>query len=525
MLLQEEVQCRDCGSATGALLSRMHKPIAVASMLRLVGMISGGAIAAALLIGAVGILLPSQSAPTPDPRGEYVIEGVRVVDVVTGLAGPPLSVVIRDGIITDIAERVPADRLVRVDGHGLFAVPGFWDMHMHSFQLSPQMHFPLWIANGVTSVRDMMDCPGHRDTLIACAADKRHWSSQSDRGRLAAPRFIEVASYYLEGPELSPAEAAARVRAYRSRGIDAVKVYNRLSRGTYLRAAAEARASGMRLVGHLPKTISLEDALTAGQSSFEHAHLFPRHCFPRAADWRQGRLDLLSPTILTETIVAEHDPAACSAIFGALQRAEAWYVPTHVTREEDARAGDPSFSDDPRLDYLDPLSRWAFRDDLAGTRERYSGSRGERAVRVYFEHGLRLTGEAHAAGVRVLVGTDTVLGGFRYHDEMAHLVRAGLTPAEVLRAATIDAARYAGLQRTSGSIAVGKRADLVLLEANPLDNIGNTRRIRAVFLNGRLYDRERLDELLAFTRSQAAAPHNWVKLLWGFVRSSVTSDF
>jgi adenine deaminase len=116
------------------------------------------------------------------------------------------------------------------------------------------------------------------------------------------------------------------------------------------------------------------------------------------------------------------------------------------------------------------------------------------------------------------------MGGFRYHDEMGLLARAGLSPADVLRAATIDAARHAGLERSSGSVAVGKRADLVLLDSNPLEDIGATRRIRAVFLNGRLYDRARLDALLGFTRAQASSPANWMKLLWGFARSSVSSD-
>jgi imidazolonepropionase-like amidohydrolase len=199
-------------------------------------------------------------------------------------------------------------------------------------------------------------------------------------------------------------------------------------------------------------------------------------------------------------------------------------VPTHVTREEDARATDPAFSGDDRFAYLDPLSRWAWRDDLSGTRSRYPLEAGSRALRAYFDHGLRLTGEAHAAGVGILVGTDTVLGGFRYHDEMAHLVRAGLTPAEVLRAATLDAARYAGEEFSSGSVTVGKRADLVLLDANPLEDIANTRRIRAVVQGGRLYDRGRIDALLAFVRDEAEAPHNWAKLLWGFARSSVRGE-
>ena len=493
-------------------------------MIRKIFKAVGAFLGLVLLLALILIAWPRSSAPLPDARRLYVIEGVRVVDVIAGVAGPPTSVVVRDGKIAAMTDRAPVTGLVRVDGRGRFLVPGFWDMHAHSFQHSPQVDFPLWVANGVTGLRDMMDCPERRDSLIACVGDKKGWNEDVAAGRLTAPRIVEVASYYLEDPALTPLEVSARIRAYDGRRIGAIKVYNRLPRLAYLRAAAEARARGLRLVGHLPRAIALDEAILAGQSSFEHAHVFARHCFRRAGEWRSGGLDRLPPTMVAEAIVAEHDPAACRAAFAAVRDAGAWYVPTHVTREEDARAGDPSFVGDPRLDFLDPLSRWAFRDDLAGTRSAYPGARGERALRSYFEHGLRLTGAAREAGVPILVGTDTAIGGFRYHDEMRHLARAGLSPADVLRAATIDAARYAGLDGVSGSVTVGKRADLVLLDADPLADIANTSRIRAVFLDGRLYDRTRLDELLAFARGQAAAPHNWAKLLWAFARSSVASD-
>lgn len=188
------------------------------------------------------------------------------------------------------------------------------------------------------------------------------------------------------------------------------------------------------------------------------------------------------------------------------------------------RAADPAFLEDPRLDWLDPLSRWALRDDAAATAARFPDADGQAALRRYFEHGLRLTGEAYRAGVPVLVGTDTAIGGFRYHDEMALLVRAGLTPAEVLRAATIDAARYAGAEARHGTVATGKTADLVILDADPLQNIANSRRIRAVLVGGRLYDRAALDDLLDFVRAQANSPANWIKLLWGFATSSVSAE-
>lgn len=464
-------------------------------------------------------------APLPETAPGFVIENVRVIDVASGTLSQPLAVSIRNGRIAALGEGASVRAgYRRIDGTGRFLSPAFWDMHAHSFQHSPQVEFPLWVANGVLNLRDMMDCPGETDGLIACAADKRRWNARIARGQMSAPRIVATSSYYLENPDLTPADVSALAATYERRGLDALKVYNRLSRPAYFRAADEARKRGMRLVGHLPRAIALPEAIAAGQASFEHGHVLARHCFRRAPAWRSGALDRMAPAALLEAVMAEHDPAACAAVFAKMRAAGAWLVPTHVTREEDARARDPEYADDPRLAYLDPLSRWALSDDLGGTASDYPGERGDRALKAYFRHGLKLTGAAHQAGVNVLVGTDTALGGFRYHDEMAHLGKAGISPADVLRAATLDAARYAGLDRDSGSIAVGKRADLVLLDANPLDAIANTRRIRAVFMNGRLYDRDRLDALLAFARGQANAPHNWAKLLWGFARSSVTSD-
>jgi len=494
------------------------------STLRRAGTAVGASLLALLLIAAALVLWPAPDAPLPAPGRDLVLANVHVIDVERGIAGPSSSVTIRAGVIKAIGPPPAGHGLPVLDGGGGYLLPGFWDMHTHSFQLSPQLHLPLFVANGVTSVRDMMDCPGDADSLIACLPDKRRWTTAAERGRMASPRFVSIASYYFEDPALTPADASARARRYAARGLDELKVYNRLSRPAYLRVAEEARRSGMRLTGHLPAAISLEEALAAGQRSFEHAHLLVRHCYGRSEAWRSGRLRQVPATRLAVAMVAGHDSRRCRRAYAAMRDAGAWFVPTHVTREEDARAGDPAFLDDPRLAFLDPLSRWAYRDDLAGTRARYPGRDGAEALDRYFRHGLRLTGEAYRAGVPVLVGTDTALGGFRYHDEMALLAHAGLSPAQILRAATLDAARFAGLERGAGSVSVGKRADLVLLDANPLENIAHTRRIRLVLLAGRPYDRRQLDRLLDFTRRQASSPANWMKLLWGFARSSVAAD-
>jgi hypothetical protein len=472
---------------------------------------------------ALALLMPAARPAVAPLLADHVIANVRVVDVRAGVARPAGNVVIRGGRIASMGADAPAG-LHRIDARGGFLIPGLWDMHNHSWQVSPQMHFPLQIANGVVAVRDMMDCPHASDSLIACLADKRRWSAEADAGRRVAPRFIGVGSFYLESPEITPQKARSLVRDYRARGIDYIKVYNRLSPAAYAAATAEAARVGMPVVGHLPKQVPLSEALRRGQNGFDHAHLLIRACSSRYEDWVAGRLDRLSPMARDKLLLDSFDASKCASVLAAMRGVGAWFVPTHVTREEDARAGDPTFVNDPRLAYADPLSRWAYRDDLGGTRGAYPGREGERLLQAYFRQGLKLTGQAHRAGVRVLAGTDAIIGGLRMHDELGHLVAAGLTPAEALRAATLDPAEYAGMSKESGSIEPGRRADLVLLRANPLERIGHSRDIEAVFLNGRHYDRERLDGLLAFARAQANTPANWIKMLWGFARSSVSSE-
>jgi hypothetical protein len=395
-------------------------------------------------------------------------------------------------------------------------------MHSHSFQLSAQLHFPLQVANGITGVRDMMGCPELTDTLIACDGDKARWTNAAAQGQMVSPRFIGTASFHFDDPAMQPEEAASRAMLYAKRGADYVKIYDRLARPTYFRIAGVSRQIGKPMVGHLPKAVSLDEAIGAGQSSFEHARMFLQQCFVDAKSWRAGKLDNEEPLALLRAMVYQHDATECKRLFARMAEQNVAFVPTHVTREEDARATDPSYLNDDRLAYADPLSRWAWKDDASAVAARYPGEAGRDALHTYFAKGLELTGKAHAAGVPILVGTDTIIGGFKMHDEMALLVRAGLTPAEVLRAATLDAATYAGQDRNFGSITIGKQADIIILTRNPLDDIRNTKSISDVFLSGHHYDRKKLDRLLVFSKAQGNNPANWIKMLWGFARTSVS---
>lgn len=197
-----------------------------------------------ILLLAAAIIWPVRPAPLPDRITDRLITNVHVVDVLTGDVGSAVDVLIRGGRIAEIGPNLETSADMAVfDGKGGYLTPGFWDMHVHTFQLSPQMHLPLFVANGVTGVRDMMDCPEATDPLIACVADKRQWTRAASTGDMTSPRFVEVASFYFDRGEMPPAEAVTRARIYKERGVDRLKVYNGVSREAYFALADEGRDS------------------------------------------------------------------------------------------------------------------------------------------------------------------------------------------------------------------------------------------------------------------------------------------
>lgn len=485
----------------------------------------GALLALSLLAFAVALAWPRAAAPRPDHAPLLLIEGARIVDVESSTAGEPTRLLVRDGRIAAIGSAITAPAGARrIDGRGKWLIPGLWDMHSHSFQISPQLHLPLQVANGITAVRDMMGCPEASDPLLACHDDKLRWSRAAVAGTMASPRFIGDASFYYEDPNLTAAAVAARAATDKARGVTLLKSYNRLSLPAWRALIAASARHGLPVVGHVPKAVPLDEAVTGGQRSFEHGRIFIEGCAAEAPAWRAGRLDGLPSPARLRRLLAKRDEPACAAIMMQMAARKLAFVPTLVTREEDARAHDSALTEDPRLRFADPLSRWAYRDDAGATATSYAAA----ADRALLTQALRRAQAdalaAHRAGVSVLVGSDTIIAGLRYHDELAQLAAAGLTPAEVLRAATIDAARFVGHDRELGSIAVGKRADLVLIDADPLTDVAASRRIAAVLLNGHVYDRSRLAALHDYVARQANHPANWARMIWGFATSPASSS-
>lgn len=453
---------------------------------------------------------------------ELAITNAHVVDVVRGRILPGQTVLVSGNRIRQIGDAlhvsVPVGARV-IEGTGKYLMPGLLDMHAHVHHSGrpTEIDMPLFIANGVTGVRVMRaDCETSDEHH--CLEAHRDWQERIEAGTLLGPRLLALASWAVGGDEeitssmpaffkaSTAVEGRELARYFKNRGVDFIKVYTGIPREGYLGLAEEARKLSLPFAGHQPAALSLIEISNAGQASVEHAVLFLRDCFPGADSVRRGLLRL-SATDLRRRRVDDYDPQICAPIFDTFKRNSTWYVPTHLTRKMDAFADDSAYRNDPRLKYVPRAQRIRWNDDANGMVKSDTSRAGRRSFLDFYRKGLAITGQAFRAGVPIMLGTDAgdtyVFPGFSVHDELEELVLAGLTPAEALQAATYRGAEFLGRTQDLGSVEEGRLADLVLLDANPLERIGNTRRIHAVIFNGLLLERARLDALLARVETAA----------------------
>jgi imidazolonepropionase-like amidohydrolase len=406
---------------------------------------------------------------TPRRDQTVVVNGNRIV-----MIGPSRAV------------RVPAGARV-VEGRGKFLIPGLWDMHVHTAVVFGREVLPLYIANGVTGVRDMA---GEWATLTALREDIA-------RGRIVGPRII-ASGPYLEGGDIpiphilarTPDEARAGVDSLVRMGVDFVKVHGQLTRDTYFAIARRARERGIAFAGHVPRVVGSAAASDSGQRSIEHLLSIPVQCTPAESL-------ALQPRFSVQGALGRCTSQDLAPLYARFSRNGTWVTPTFVAQYEIATWPRRQVPGDSLAHYLpDSLRRFVAKILQMPDSIPVGADSVGRAI---FAKRLAQVGMMHRAGVRVLTGTDAPLRnsppGFGLHEEFVLLARGGLSPFEIIRATTLEPARYLGALDSLGTIAPGKLADLVLLDANPLVDIRNTKRIAAVVANGRLYegkDRERL---------------------------------
>lgn len=441
---------------------------------------------------------------------ELAIANVNVVDVRAGVILPNRTVLIAGDRISAVTagDQILSPGMTVVDAGGGFMIPGLWDMHAHLRGngtppwLTTDWLMPLVLAHGVTGVRDMTsDCDGPGQGPV-CLSQMLEWQESIESGALLGPRLMALSSFQINPPwsyEVSEEEARRVVQALAGMGVSNLKIYDRLAPEALAWISDEAFRLGLSVWGHVPLRMGAREASRAGLRSIEHARDFLFDCFPGAVEFRANAASSTAPVEMMRRMVDEHDIDACAAVFAELVDNGTWYVPTHVTRRRDAFAGDTAFRDDPRARFILPDIQVDFVRHLDRIVAADSSAGGATFMDFYLK-GLAITGAAHRAGVPIMVGSDApdpfVFPGSAVHDEMGELVAAGLSPAEALRAATWNGAVFLDVTDSHGTVEPGKLADLVLLDANPLEYIGNTRRIRALLFGGRYFDRTALDQLL-----------------------------
>jgi imidazolonepropionase-like amidohydrolase len=292
------------------------------------------------------------------------------------------------------------------------------------------------------------------------------------------------------------------VRDAKKLGMDFIKIFSEVREPQWRTILAEAHALGMPVCGHIPAEVNLLEAATAGQRSNEHLTQIYEACTPREKEWLDARKRAKDTALvkLRETqereVLESFDQSVCDRTAAGLAKTEQVQVPTLVLSYFEAQGSPKNFREDPRWRYLraDEQARWEriFKNEYPIAGDKLPARR--------WDVSRQIVKTLHAARVRILAGTDTpmpqVYPGFALHKELEILVEAGLSPADALRAATIWPAEFLGMSDSIGSIATSRRADLLLLDGNPLSDISQTQRIRAVVLDGRLLQRADLDRLL-----------------------------
>jgi imidazolonepropionase-like amidohydrolase len=437
------------------------------------------------------------------------IVNATVVDVATGELHRGSTIVVQGNRITRVSGATTGSGGQVVDGTGTYVIPGLWDMHTHAFfgdrtPESRDLVLPLFIANGVTGIRDMGSA---LEPVLRARADVA-------AHRLLGPRMI-VSGPMLDGPHVSfpasiaiatPADGRRAVDVLERRRVDFIKIQSGVPRDAYFAIAEEAKKLAIRFEGHVPDAIRASEAIAAGQRTFEHLIGIFEASSPDEDKYITDTYDggTKRPGVFLKT----YDPAREARIIQQLAEASIWQCPTLFWERGQWLVDTVNVTTDPDLAYAAkswiakwPASRASILKGLASD---------PHPVREEFvAHELEMMRKLHAANVPFLAGTDTpagvdVLPGVSLHLELERFVAAGFTPLEALQTATLNPAMFYDTLGDSGSVKPGRVADLVMLSANPLSDIRNTRAIVGVVADGRYLSSADLDQLRAKLKRVAA---------------------
>jgi imidazolonepropionase-like amidohydrolase len=442
----------------------------------------------AVWLGAVALInspLPACAQAGSAPRSAVdgavppvAFTGVTVIDVETGARRTGVTVLTQGDRIAAIGPRITLPPgASRVSGKGKFLIPGLWDMHSHH-QGTGAESLDLFVAKGVVGTRDM---GGDADFILPLRDRVR-------AGAVFGPEIVASGPMVDNAPPDFPyrlhvtnaEEARLAVRELKRLGVDFIKVHDHTPREVFFAAAAEASQVGLTVSGHVPVAVKVEEAADAGIRSIEHL----------------ANYEVLGECSSGET----YSLSTCLRLFDKLAAKGVWQTPTLAFFQTlpDVFEGQPLRHAEYASDSLLELTRQNIEVSHV---PQASLDKLRYAARVALQQGIH---DLYSRGNRFLAGCDGLVPGFCLHDELEWFTKAGFSPLEALQTATINPARFLGRDKLQGTVEVGKRADLVLLDADPLADIRNVQRIDAVILRGKLVNRSAIDRIIAKHRRAEA---------------------
>ncbi len=449
--------------------------------------LGNGLVIAMLFVGIHG-----SASAQGEVSGDWVISPVNVIDVTDGTVLENRAVFVADGRIVDIeAAGLSRDGFVPVDGAGGWLIPALAEMHAHvpagsRGQQATEDVLTMFLAHGITTIRGMLGEPSHLELRDALAT-----------GTIFGPRLITSGPSFNGSSVSSPEQGAARVLAQADAGYDFLKIHPGLSREEFLAISTAASTMGMPFGGHISFETGLDTALQQGQDTIDHLDGYAEAMVPPSSP-----LSGQAPEWFGLNLAAGIDPSLAPALARATAAVDVWNVPTQSLFE--TTTGTLSVEQLLKRPGMDLIEK-SVRDNWAEAVEniRAQSTPEERQQFLAARNALILA--LQKAGAPLLLGSDAPqifnVPGVSTHQELAYLVEAGLTPLQALQSGTLNVAKFFQ-EADRGTIAVGQVADLLLLAANPLENIHNSTRILGVSRDGQWYDEADLQQRLAAIRER-----------------------
>lgn len=413
---------------------------------------------------------------SPKRAGALVLLGGTLIDGTERAPIPDSVVVIEGANITAAGPRgnvrIPEGATI-VDARGKYLLPGLWDMHAHLYQIEIGTAY---LAAGITTARDV----GNEIEFATTLRDAER------QGRGLGPRMLLAG--YIDGKNEghsfdvqvdTPADARAAVQRYKDAGYEQIKIRDHVKPEILKVITAEAHRLGMTVTGHVPEGMNSVQAVEAGMDQIAHLNFVATGFLPNEGPGKfpEGS-DLVSPDSRRALQVFKEHGTVIDPTMAVL---ELMIRPKNM--------GIETF--EPGMTKVPP-------ELIEQLEKKGSPPQAAPMIRRLMAAMLALIGAIHKEGIPIVAGTDVGVPGHTLHRELELYVKAGMTPIEAIQAATLVPARVMKLENEVGTIAAGKRADIIILDANPLENISNTRKVRYVVTRGRLFDSARLAQSVGF---------------------------